>query len=75
MIVRSLYGRHVVNQHIFGVYDIELESQWISPTGFIVKIDKVDKVELLIQFSDIDDPTKIYIKDTISFQSRYSKIL
>ena len=75
MIIRSFCGKNVVNQHIFGVSDMELDSEWISPTGYVVKIDKVDNVDLLIYFSDVNNPSKKYINDTISFQTRYSKII
>ena len=73
MVIRTIHGKHAVCQHLYALHEMVYGSEWITSSGFIVKIDYID--ENLIYYSDVSDSTKKFVKDSINFQLRYSKII
>lgn len=74
MVIRTSFGKQVISQHLFGVHELNIDSEWMSTTGFIVKIYKIEDSNL-IYYCDISDSSKKYVNDSVNFQLHYSKIL
>lgn len=75
MVIRSIHGKQVMCQHYMAITEIKIGSEWLSPSGSIMIIDNVDHAEYLIYFHEINNNEKQYMKDSVSFQSKYSKIV
>lgn len=75
MVIRTIHGKQVVCQHVYGLHDMVSGSEWIASSGLIVKIDYIDDADHLVYYSDANDSSKRYMKDSINFQLKYSKII
>jgi hypothetical protein len=74
MVIRFVHGKHVVCQHYMAISEIIIGSEWLSHAGAIVIVDNVDHDGYLIYYHEVNNE-KQYMKDSVSFQSRYSKIV
>ena len=75
MIVKQSFGKSIISQHLAAVTEIRNGSEWLSSTGDIVIIDRVDHSTLAIYYYKTSDPSTIFVKCTVPFQLQYNRII
>jgi hypothetical protein len=75
MVIRHIHGKPAICQHYMAISEINIGTEWISPCGTIIVIDKVNTDDYIIYYHNVNNPEKRFMKDSVTFQSKYSKII